>query len=66
MKYRLMVDIPFLKKGREFFMDEETARVYGYESDGEIMAHPLRTGLASYLWLLRTEPKYMKKVRVRR
>ena len=58
--FKLMIDVPFLKKGKYFKMDDLTGEVYLF--DGKHKAeYPLRPALASYLWLLCTEKKYMKR-----
>ncbi len=60
--YRLKIDLPFLKKGREFVFEDDTANVYAV-LDGKIADYPLRTGLGAYLWLLLSEgQKYLKRV----
>ena len=53
--YRLLKDIPMLKKGLfEFY--PESGLVYKPGSE-----YPLRPGLAGYLWLLRTESGYFRR-----
>lgn len=59
--FDLLIDLPFLPKGRRFWFDDDTGYVYAV-LDGKMAEHPLRTALASYLWLLLTEDGYLKKV----
>lgn len=61
---KLLVDLPFLKKGSIFEFDDESGKVYSNRLTG--FEYPLRPGLAMYLWLLLTEKKYMRKLRNRR
>lgn len=56
--FRLMKDIPMLSKGRLLEFWPESALVYAVGSE-----YPLRPGLSGYLWLLRTEPSYFRKVK---
>ena len=58
-QYKLLLDLPFLKKGRIFEFDDDTGDVYAIIDD-ETVDTPLRSGLAGYLWLLLTEKRYMK------
>lgn len=61
--YKLKVDIPFLKKGDVFAFDIELGNVYSVNEKSQVVCeYPLRQGLAGYLWLLRTEKKYFRKV----
>jgi len=61
-KYKLLIDLPFLSRGRKFYFDDDTAHVFG-DDNGHPNEYPLRTGLASYLWLLKTEgDKYLKEI----
>ena len=60
--YRLMIDLTFIKKGTIFVFYNDTAFVHWIDR-GKETQYPLRTGLAGYLWLLRTEGKYMRKVK---
>ena len=53
--YELKVDLPFLPSGAKYAFDDETAHVYRLDGSDEPFEFPLRTGLASYLWLLLTE-----------
>jgi len=50
--FKMMIDLPYLKKGKVYYTDYETAEIYGYESDGNVMTIPLRNGLSGYIWLL--------------
>lgn len=58
-KFKLLIDIPFLKKGDFFWILNGNGLVY-YLDDGEIAKYPLRSSLAGYLNLLCTNPKYME------
>lgn len=53
-EYTIIVDLPFLPKGTIYRFDNETGFVYRV-ADGIPFEHPLRIGLAAYLWLLLTE-----------
>lgn len=53
-EYTLTVDLPFLAKGNTYRFDDETGFIYRV-INGEPFDHPLRSGLAGYLWLLLTE-----------
>ena len=57
--YKLTVDIPMLNKETLFVFYDGSGHVYWID-DGRETDIPLRDGLAGYLWLLRTENKYMK------
>ncbi len=60
--YQLKIDLPFLKKGRAFVFEDDTANVYAV-LDGKVATYPLREGLAGYLWMLLTEKnKYLEPV----
>lgn len=60
--YELLIELPFLRKGAIFYFSYDDGLIHG-EENGEPMKYPLRTGLASYLWLLLTEnEKYLKEV----
>lgn len=56
---KLLKDVPMLSKGTEFVFYDSTGHVHWIEN-GKETEFPLRTGLAGYLWLLMTEPKYFK------
>ena len=57
--FGLKINLPFLPEGAEYAFDDETSFVYRVDG-GNVNEFPLRTGLASYLWLLRTEgEKYL-------
>lgn len=58
-KFKLLKDIPFLKKGTVFVMYASTGNVHWID-EGKETRYPLRTGLAGYLWLLTTEKRIMK------
>jgi hypothetical protein len=60
--FRMKVDLPFLPKGAVYAVDDDLAWVYRVDDDGQIGEYALRKGLAGYLCLLMTEPKYMKKL----
>jgi len=60
-QFKLLINLPFLKKGKEFVFDDETGYVYAI-LDGKQSDIPLRRGLAGYLWLLMTEKKYLKRI----
>jgi hypothetical protein len=57
--FELLIDLPFLRKNRRFYLHDDTGDVYA-ELEGQRAQYPLRTGLAGYLYLLATEAKYMK------
>jgi hypothetical protein len=59
--FKLMIDLPFLTKGTLFVFYDSSGYVHWID-DGKETEYPLRTGLASYLWLLCTEKKLMKPV----
>lgn len=59
--FELLVELPFLPKGRLFWFDDDTGNVFAV-LDGKIAEYPLRNALAGYLWLLLTEPGYLKKM----
>lgn len=61
--YELRVDLPFLTKGTVFVFYDSTGNVHWIDN-GKETNHPLRNGLAGYLWLLLTERKYMKELLV--
>ena len=51
--WRLKVDLPpHMKKGRLYYMDDETGLIYMVEN-GRIATYPSRKGIAGYLWYLR-------------
>ncbi len=54
-----MIDAPFLVKGTLFVFYDSTGFVYWIDK-GEETQHPLRMGLALYLWLLTTEKGLME------
>ena len=58
-KFKLKIEVPFLKKGDEFWMHDRDGSVHWIDN-GKISQYPLRTSLAGYLWLLCTEKRYMK------
>ena len=59
---RLIKDVPILHKGL-FDFEIETGFVYGVDDNGKTAQYPLRNGLADYLWLLKTEKGYFRKVK---
>ena len=59
-RYKLLIDLPFLKKGSIFEFEVETGKIYANRFTG--FEYPLREGLSSYLWLLRTERKYLREL----
>lgn len=59
-KFRLLKSIPCVSK-QVFYFDEETGYVFG--TDGWGSGVPLRQGIAGYLWLLRMEPGYFRRVK---
>ncbi len=61
IQYRLIKNVPLLRKSIYFF-DTETGHVFG-SYKGKQYEYPLRQGLAGYLWLLRTERGYFRKVK---
>jgi len=63
-QYKLLKDSPpFLTAGTLYDMDLETAQVTWYdEYDKTWSEYPLRPGLAGWLWLLRTEDGWMKRI----
>ena len=60
--FKLMVDLPFLKKGILYAMYDSSADVHWIDHENNESTYPLRPGLAAYLWLLCTERKYMKQI----
>lgn len=57
--FELLVDLPFLKKGRVYAFDDDTGNVFSV-INGEVASYPLRNGLSGYLWMLLTvSDKYM-------
>ncbi len=58
--FKLMIDLPFLEKGTHFAMYGSSADVHWIDHENHESTYPLRPGLATYLWLLCTERKYMK------
>jgi hypothetical protein len=59
--YELKIDLPYLPKGNRYAFDFDTAFVYLVDDNGEVSQYPLRTGLASYLWLLQLDDdKYLE------
>ncbi len=63
-RFKLLIDLPFLKKGTVYWFDEETGKIH-WENGGKdnFSDYPLREGLAGYLWMLRTETKYLKELK---
>lgn len=59
-KVQLLIDVPFLSKGSEYWLYDSTGQVYWIDRKGKISDYPLRQGLAGYIWLLATDPKYVK------
>ena len=64
-EFKLMVDVPYLKKGTRFIMDDVTSDVFFITDNGELSRYALRSSLAGYLWLLATDRKYMRYIGVR-
>ena len=61
--YKLLEDLPFMKRFTLYAFDDELGNVYLVENN-KIAEYPLRVGLASYLMLLRMEGnKYLKEVK---
>ncbi|HDY68064.1 MAG TPA: hypothetical protein ENH85_09755 [Candidatus Scalindua sp.] len=58
----LLKEIPMLKKGKLFYFETETGHVWGMKNKHTTNSYPLRNGLANYLWLLRTEKGYFRKI----
>ena len=63
MIYRLIKDIPLLRKGKLFHFETETGHIWGMKDKYTTNSYPLREGLSGYLWLLRTEKGYFRKVK---
>ncbi len=61
--YTLLIDAPYLPKGRFFHFDIENGYVY-WEDKNKVVETPLRTGLAGYLWLLKGS-KHMRRLKKR-
>ena len=57
--FKLKVNVPFMKKGSVFRLHDQTGAVTWFD-EGKEIEYSLRPGLAQYLWLLSTEPKYME------
>lgn len=63
-KYRLQVELPFMKKGNIYFFDDETGKIYASEDRQQPNQYSLRNGLTAYLWLLKTEgSRYLRAVK---
>ena len=65
IKLRLVKDVPMFHKGLFLFIFE-TNEVYWYDKTSDNPDEPLgplRHGLAGYLWLLRYEPGYFRRVK---
>lgn len=63
-RFKLLVDLPFLKKGSVFQFYDETGYVRWEGEEGPTRPHgPLRDGLSGYLWLLSTERKYLRRLK---
>ena len=61
--YKLLVDLPFMKRFNLYAFDDEIGRVF-LVVDNKVAEYPLRNGLGSYLMLLRMEGnKYLKEVK---
>lgn len=58
---RLVRDVPMIRKGL-FRFCLESADVYWHDKKDGWSQYPLRQGLAGYLWLLRHEKGYFRKV----
>ncbi len=61
--YKLLIDLPFLKKGTKFVFYDASGDVFweNYDAEeGKETEYPIRKALAGYLWMLRTEKGYMK------
>ena len=59
--YKLLVNLPFLKKGSIFHFYDEDGNIFAVHNLIE-SEYPLRQGLSGYLWLLSTERKYLKRL----
>ena len=59
---KLIKDVPLFYKGSVFFFEFDSSAVYRVEN-GMVNVTPLRGGLAGYLWLLRYESGYFRKVK---
>lgn len=62
VKLKLIKEVPMFYKDSVFYFDFDEAMVYGVEDD-KVNETPLRQGLAGYLWLLRYEPGYFRKIK---
>jgi len=63
LKFELLIDLPFLKKGTLFFFSPDAFAVYGVKEDGSRMQFPIKNSLAMYLRQLKTcGNKYLKVV----
>ncbi len=63
MVLRLIKNVPLLKKGRLFLFEIDTGMVWGMKDKNTTFSYPLREELAGYLWLLRTEKGYLRRVK---
>lgn len=61
-RYKLMVELPFLGKGSKFDFDYNTGQIFAVLGE-RLAKYPLREGLSGYLWLLKTERKYLRRVK---
>jgi hypothetical protein len=59
-KIKLLVGVPFLPKGSQYWLYDSSGQVFWIDRKGKVSEYPLRTGLAGYIWLLTTEPKFVK------
>jgi hypothetical protein len=57
---RLLVGVPFLPKGSEYWLDDASGEVHWIDRKGKISDYPLRPGLAGYIWMLATDPAYIE------
>jgi len=62
-KYKLIKPVPLLIKNSIFVFNRDTGEIFGVEKNGKKMEYALRPGLSGYLWLLRTEKGFFKKVK---
>ena len=56
-------EYPYWKKGTRFYCEDETGYICGMKDEYTKNSYPLRSSLASYLWLVLHEKGLFKKVK---
>ena len=54
---------PYWKKGTMFGFENDTGIVWGMEDRHTTNSYPLRTPLAGYLWLVKTERNLFRRIK---